>query len=47
MTSKAHSTKRFSFSIVKQLSGLVPFDTTVIGERGDRERVKPWENSDK
>lgn len=47
VTSKAHSTKRFPFFIVKKLSGLVLVDTTVLGEKGDRVRVKPWENSDK
>lgn len=47
VTSKAHSTKIFPFFIVRKLSGLVPFDTTVIVEKGDRVRVKPWENSDK
>lgn len=41
------STKRFPFSIVKQLSGLVLFDTTVIRETGDREWGRPWEKCDK
>lgn len=44
---KQHSTKRFPWSIVKQLSGLVPFETTVTEDEGGGERAKPWERCDK
>lgn len=42
-----HGSKRFRFSAVKQLSGLVPFDTSNTGDADDREGVQPWENVDK